>query len=105
MHKRVRTEMEKLVKIMGKFSLTATNALRPPKNDDKHNLITWTSGDGGVGKQLDYILVNNKIKNWINCSKAKGTANPNSTKQHKIICMEMRVKFKKSKREKNYKNT
>merc|ERR1712112_265026 len=83
---------------MGKFNLTATNTPHPLKNNDKQNLITWVSGDGSVKKQLDYILVNGKVKKtWIIYSKGKGNANPNSDNQHKIICMQMRVKFKKSK--------
>ena len=85
----------KLEKIMGKFHLTATNTIYTPKNNDKQKLVTWTSGDGKIKKQLDYILVNKETRNWVNNSRAQGTANPNSENQHKIICMEMRVKFKK----------
>ena len=47
----------KLVEIMNKFSLTSTTTLHPPKNEEQHNLTTWTSGDGNIQKQLDYILV------------------------------------------------
>jgi len=45
--------------------------------------------------QLDYILVRNNIKNWLNYSKTKGTSDTNSTNQHQILCMEIRTKFKK----------
>ena len=53
-----------------------------------------------IHKQLDYILISNNIKNWLNYSKTKGTANSNSTNQHKMLYMEIRVKFEeKGKRE------
>ena len=75
--------------------MAATNTIHPPKNAGKRYMTTWTSGDGNIQKQLDYILVSDNIKNWINYSKTKGTTNINSTNQREILCMENMVKFKK----------
>ena len=87
---------EKLIKILNKFSLTATNTIHPPKNNDKENLIAWTSGGGKINKQLDYIMISNNMKNWLNFTKTKGTADINGANQHKILYMELRVKFKQN---------
>ena len=96
-HYAVQTEKgngEKLVKTLHKFELTATNTIHTPKNNDKKRLVTWTSGDGKIEKQIDYIMISKNISTWLNYSKAKGTANMNHTNQHNIICMELRVKLK-----------
>ena len=74
-------EMAKLIK---KFALTATNATHPTKGLDKDRMSTWTSGDGKVRKQLEYIHVSNDVRTWLNHSKTKGAANPNHENQHKI---------------------
>ena len=47
----------RLVKTLHKHELTATNTVHPPKGIDKRNLITWTSGDGKIHKQLGYIVI------------------------------------------------
>ena len=80
--------------MINKFDLVATNKIHPPKRGEKERLYTWTSGDGKVQKQLDYILTSNNIRTWCNYSKTKGTANPNSENQHKLICMEIMAKWR-----------
>ena len=77
----------KLVKVLHKYELTATNTIHHPKDNDRRNLTTWTSGDGKIHKQLDYIIIGRNMKTWTNYSKVKGTANTNQTDQHNIICV------------------
>ena len=76
-----------------------------PENNDRQRLTTWTSGDGEIQKQLDYIMISKKIKTWLNCSKAKGTDNAHHANQHNIISMEIRVKLKRKKKRTNRTNT
>jgi len=45
------------------------------------------------------------MKNWLNFTKTKGTANINGTNQHKILYMELRVKFKQNEKGGNLKKT
>jgi len=58
-------------------------------------MVTWVSGDGKTQKQLDYIIISDNVKTWLNYSKTKGTSNPNSENQHNIISMEIRAKLRK----------
>ena len=51
---------------------------------------------GNRKKQLDYIMISDNVKTWINYSKTKGTANPTSENHHKILSVEIRVKLRKS---------
>ena len=76
------------------FALTATNTTHTPKRQEKEKIVTWISGDGDTYSQIDYLLIGSNIKTWINYSQTKGTDNPNSENQHKIIRMELRVKFR-----------
>merc|ERR1712112_541752 len=85
---------EKLEKTLYKNELTAANTIHIPKMRDKKNLITWTSGDRKVNKQLDYIMISKNMRTWLNYAKVKGTANTNQENQHNIVCMEIRVKLK-----------
>ena len=87
-------EGEKPINILREFELSATITMRPPQKEDKQRLVTWTSGDGQTGKQIDYIVIINDVKNWLNYSRAGGTANTNIAIQHHILCMEIRLKFK-----------
>ena len=59
-------------------------------------IATCVIGDGEIQKQTGYIIISNYVKTWINYSKPEGTDKPNIENQHKIICMEIRVKFRKS---------
>jgi len=41
-------------------------------------------------------MISDNIKTWLNYSKTKGTANVNIENQHRVISMELRVKFRKT---------
>ena len=81
--------------IIRDLELTATNTIHPPKRHEKEKMVTWVSGDGKTQKQLDYIIISDNIETWLNYSKTKGTATPNSENQHKILSVEIRVKLSK----------
>ena len=82
---------EKLAKKFGRYNFNATNIMYNPKNNDKGELIAWASGCGNVKKQLDYITISNKRKNWVKYVKTKGIDNTNQHYQHKILQMDIRT--------------
>ena len=59
-----------------------------------NELITWYSGDGEIKKQIDYILISDKHKNWVKNVKTKGIANINQNYQHQMIQTDMVIKLK-----------
>ena len=63
--------------------------------EGKQRLVTRTIGDGETSIQIDYIIISNNVGNWLNYSKVKRGAIANSTNQHHIMRMEIRIKFKK----------
>ena len=79
------------------------NAMFTPKKEEKRNLETWSSVDGGKKRQLDNIMINEGSKNWVRNVKTKGQANINQMYQHKILKMEINIKLneKKTRKEGN----
>ena len=41
------------------------NTFFKPSNGNKSNLATWYSADGEIAKQLDYIIIDEKSRNWV----------------------------------------
>jgi len=66
-----------------------------PVNNDKYNLQTWCSGDNNIKKQLDYVTISNKHKNWVINTRIKGTANVNNLYRRNITQMDLTMKLKK----------
>ena len=50
---------------------------------------------GNIKKQLDYIIISNKRKNWVNNAGTKGTANINNIYRRNITQMDITMKLKK----------
>ena len=69
-----------MVKIIEQLKLTATNTIHPPKKNSLYNLITWTSGGGGIHNQLGYILISGNVETWTNYTKVKGGRDPANRK-------------------------
>ena len=65
----------------------------------KKKLSTCTSGDGGVQRHLDYVMIS-EDRNWVKRTEARGQANINQMYQHKIIRMEINTALKKQEKEK-----
>ena len=86
----------KMDKSTSKYNLDITNTNYNPKNN-KHEAITWTSGDGEIGKQLDYVMISNKRKNWVSNVKTKGLANISQNYQRAMLQMDITAKLKKIK--------
>ena len=61
------------------------NTTFTPKKGKKKKLETRASGDGEIQRQLDYLMISEKTKNWVRRTEARGQANINQTYQHKII--------------------
>ena len=83
--------MHKVFAIYRKYSLYTTKK-------QKNNSITWQNAEEGACKQLDYIMISNKQRNWVTQVRTKGTANPNSTNQHQVLLLllKMRIRVKKA---------
>ena len=64
------------------MNITHTNY--NPKHNNKREIITWASGDGHIAKRLDYIMISNTRKYWINNVKRKRIANINRYYRRKI---------------------
>ena len=96
---------EQLKKYCNKFQMSVTNTKFIPKNNNKQHLVTWQNNDEGIKKQIDFIMIDKKHSNWATQAKTKGTANPNSNYQHKLILLKIRLKMKKMYQKSNTKQT
>jgi hypothetical protein len=84
-----------LAKFAKRFKMRATNTFFSKTiNSHKDDLATWTSPNGKIKKQIDYILVNNHKANWINNVYSAGPANRGNLYGHKIIIANISAKFK-----------
>ena len=88
---------DKLKKNIIKHNLAAANTLFNPENNNKDALVTWISGGNNIKKQLDYVMISQKHKNWVNNARTKGIANINQLYQHRIIQMDITMKLKENK--------
>ena len=61
---------------------------------DKRHLYRWHNKEDGTYKQLDYMMISNKQKNWVTQVRTKGAANPNSDNQHQMLLMKIRIRIK-----------
>ena len=84
----------RLVKYCKKYNLCATNTHFIPHKKDKKYLVTWRNYEDGEHKQLDYIMISNKQKNWATQSRVEGTANPDSANQHQMLLLKIRIRIK-----------
>ena len=57
--------------MVGQFKHTATDTIRPPGENARRNLVTRTSGEGEIDKQLGYILISDNVKTWRKYTKVK----------------------------------
>ena len=58
-----------MVKIMEKFKLPSPNTINQPKQNAQYNLVTRTSGDGEIDKQLDYLPISEDMETWTDYTK------------------------------------
>ena len=84
----------KLTKYCYKYPLSAMGTHFTPRKNTTRNLHTWRNSVEGTYKQLDYILISNKQRNWVTQTRTKGTANINSQCQRQLILMKLRIKLK-----------
>ena len=61
----------KISRKCNKHDLTIMNTMFTPKKAEIRNLETRSSPDGGIRRQLDYIIINESCKNWIKSVKMK----------------------------------
>ena len=66
-----------------------------PRKANKKNLCTLHNAESGYYKQLDYLLIRNKQRNWVTQTRTKGTSNINSNYQHQLVLMEIRIRLKR----------
>ena len=64
----------------------------------KNNLSTWTGAGDATKKQIDYFLIDRKLRNWITERNNKHIANPRQSKQNKIIISHIQITLKKTNR-------
>ena len=81
-----------------KYNLTIVNTVFTPKKGMVENLETWRSGDGGIQRQLDYIIISEENKNRVRSAKTKGQSNINQMRQRKILRMEINISIKSKKK-------
>ena len=83
-----------------------TNPWFANKKNDPGKLTTWRSPDGNQSRQIDYICINQRYANTINCSRpTKGwRGNMNQNNQHRVILAKIQLKYKKGWRKENRQN-
>ena len=86
--------MAKNLKNITNYNLTAANTIYNPTNNDKENLVTWYSNTNNIKKQLGYIIISNRHKNWIQNTKTKGIANTNRTHRQRLFQVDITLKLK-----------
>ena len=70
-------------------------AKRPiPNKQHRRNLLTRRNTENGTYKQLDYMMVRNKQRNWDAKTRTKGTGNITSTNQHQLLITKIRILIK-----------
>ena len=60
----------------------------------KKNLATWHSYDGEHSKQIDYIMIDHRYRNWIKEICNKENANIINPMQHRAIIAKIKIKLK-----------
>ena len=73
-----------------------TNTFFISLNEDRKNLTTWDNHDGAQNRQIDYIAIDNKNRNWVINISNKYHANPHFIMQHKILKTPIRIKLKQN---------
>ena len=74
--------------------MVACNTYFIPKDNDKSNLATWYSYTGEVQKQLDYILIEHRYRNWAKNVTNDTIANINSPMQHRALILDLKITLK-----------
>ena len=83
----------KLVEASTRYKCNQCNACK--EGGKCHNTHTWTSLNGKSRRQIDYLAITGKQKNWIiNIDKRQNASNT-STRQHKMITATIRRKYTK----------
>ena len=65
------------------------------KNEKCENTKTWTHPNGKIERQIDYVLIDKKHKNWIRKIDKTKDASNTSFYQHKMIICDIRQNLKK----------
>ena len=74
--------------------MVACNTYFIPKDRDKTNLATWYSYTGDIQKQLDYILIEHRYRNWVKNITNSAIANINSPMQHRALILDLQITLK-----------
>ena len=74
--------------------LVACNNCFIPKNREIKNLATWYSYDGNQAKQLDYIMIDHRYRNWIKKIDNNSIASAYSPMQHRALIRDIKITLK-----------
>ena len=74
----------------------ARNAYFHPKQSKKEYLATWYSSDGAISKQLDYILIEHRYRNWVTNITHDTPANMTSPMQQRAIILDLEITLKET---------
>ena len=67
------------------------SAWRIPQKEQRMGHDTWNSHDGSSEKQIDYIIIEKRYRNWVQRITNNVVANPISPMQHSAIIMDIRI--------------
>ena len=85
-----------LIERSEQYDLVAINTFHIPKCRQKTNLATWYNYEGAISKQLGYILINKRYRNWIKKITNNVISSTNSPMQHRAIIIDIEVTLKAS---------
>merc|ERR1712112_467459 len=83
-----------LAECCDQYDWVASNTHFIPKNQNKRNLATWHSNDGQLEKQIDYVLINKRYRNWVKNVCNQHNANTSTPMQHKAVIINIQVTLK-----------
>ena len=69
------------------------NTFLKSKYGDKEKLATWHSYNGNYSKQLDYIIIDKRYRNWIRNICNKENANEINPMQHRAIIAKIKIEL------------
>ena len=83
-----------LIHRCGQNDWVARNAFFAPTNNDARNLETRHIADGANGKQIDYMLLEQRYRNWVGGSPSGKLASRSTPMQHRAIVVDVEVILK-----------
>ena len=80
-------EWGELAKYFYKYAIIATNTHLAPDKARGGNISTWRNRENGAYRQLDYMIISNKQRNWATQTRAKGIGNINGSHRRQLVLM------------------